>query len=105
MSNYLLLLLLVSSNYYMLCTVHIQIKITHILAVSYVIAGIMASLSRIRSQFITFCNFGAGTGGNKVTLTDKNLTKMFKDCKIYGKSLTTTDTDIAFSKVKEKGKK
>ncbi|XP_067933213.1 tubulin polymerization-promoting protein family member 3-like [Watersipora subatra] len=59
----------------------------------------------LKTQFITFCNFGAGVKGNKSTLTDKNLTKMFKDCKLYGKFLTTTDTDIAFSKVKEKGKK
>lgn len=58
----------------------------------------------LKSQFMTFCNFGVGAGG-KTTLTDKNMTKMFKDCKIYGKSVTTTDTDIAFSKVKEKGKK
>lgn len=55
-------------------------------------------------QFKAFCNFGAGNSGKDV-LSDKNMTKMFKDAKIYGKQLTTTDTDIAFSKIKEKGKK
>jgi len=59
----------------------------------------------VGKQFLKFCNFGNHSKQEKKTLTDKNLTKMFKDCKIYGKSLTTTDTDIAFMKVKEKGKK
>lgn len=59
----------------------------------------------IAKQFVKFCNFGNHSKVEKKTLNDKNLTKMFKDCKIYGKALTTTDTDIAFSKVKEKGKK
>jgi len=56
----------------------------------------------LASQFTAFCNFGGASG--KTTLTTKNCTKMFKDCKLYGKNLTTTDTDIAFSKVKTKGK-
>lgn len=59
----------------------------------------------ISKQFVKFCNFGSHGKVEKKTLTDKNLTKMFKDCKLYSKALTTTDTDIAFSKVKEKGKK
>ena len=64
------------------------------------------SLTRtLGKQFLKFCNFGNHSKTEKKTLSDKNLTKMFKDCKIYGKNLTTTDTDIAFSKVKEKGKK
>lgn len=56
-------------------------------------------------QFVKFCNFGNHGKVEKKSLTDKNLTKMFKDCKLYGKALTNTDTDIAFSKVKEKGKR
>ena len=56
-------------------------------------------------QFVKFCNFGNHSKTEKKTLTDKNLTKMFKDCGLYGKTMTTTDTDIAFNKVKEKGKK
>lgn len=59
---------------------------------------------QLKSKFKTFCNFGAGLGG-KDTLSDKNLTKMLKDAKIYGKELTVTISDIAFSKVKERGKK
>jgi len=58
----------------------------------------------LRNQFIEFCHFGTGAVA-KTTLTDKNLTKMFKDAKLYGKNLTTTDTDICFNKVKDKGKK
>ena len=63
----------------------------------------MADVDGLADQFSAFCNFGAG-GGDKKTLTTKNCTKIFKDCKLYGKNLTSTDTDIAFSKVKTKGK-
>lgn len=63
------------------------------------------SIKSFRKQFVAFCNFGNHSKVEKKTLTDKNLTKMFKDCKLYGKGLTTTDTDIAFNKVKEKGKR
>jgi len=61
--------------------------------------------NELHAHFITFCNFGVGTGAGKTTLSDKNLKKLFKDCHLYGKSLTVTDTDIAFSKVKTLGKK
>lgn len=64
----------------------------------------MAAVDDLADQFNAFCNFGAGNTGKK-TLTTKNTTKIFKDCKLYGKTLTSTDTDIAFSKVKAKGKK
>lgn len=57
----------------------------------------------LQQQFTKFCNFGNHGKAPKKTLTDKNLTKMFKDSKLYGKALTTTDTDIAFNKVKSKG--
>ncbi|XP_067934186.1 tubulin polymerization-promoting protein family member 2-like [Watersipora subatra] len=59
----------------------------------------------LSKQFIKFCNFGNHSKVEKTKLTDKNLTKLFKDCHLYGKALTSADTDIAFSKVKEKGKK
>lgn len=57
----------------------------------------------LQEQFAKFCNFGNHSKVTKKTLTDKNLTKMFKDSKLYGKALTTADTDIAFNKVKSKG--
>ncbi|XP_067931927.1 tubulin polymerization-promoting protein family member 2-like [Watersipora subatra] len=62
-----------------------------------------ASESDLCSKFEAFCSFGSGNAAKK-TLTTKNCTKIFKDCKLYGKALTSTDTDIAFSKVKTKGK-
>lgn len=64
-----------------------------------------APRSSLNTQFLKFCNFGNHGKAEKKTLTDKNLTKMFKDCKLYGKKLTTADTDIAFNTVKERGKK
>jgi len=63
----------------------------------------MAGADGLKDQFNAFCKFGAGAAA-KTTMTTKNATKCFKDCKLYGKCLTTTDTDIAFSKVKTKGK-
>lgn len=63
----------------------------------------MAAGGDISSSFLAFCSFGAGNAEKK-TMTTKNCTKLFKDCKLYGKNLTSTDTDIAFSKVKTKGK-
>lgn len=63
----------------------------------------MAAVDDLTAQFEAFCSFGSGNTG-KNTLTTKNCTKIFKDCKLYGKNLTSTDTDIAFSKVKTKGK-
>ena len=58
-------------------------------------------------MFVAYCNFGVSKGdkAKKETMTDKNMKKCFTDCKLYTKSLTSTDTDIGFSKVKEKGKK
>jgi len=61
----------------------------------------MASGDDLKASFQAFCEFG---GKGKTTMTTKNCTKLFKECKIYNKTLTTTDTDIAFSKVKTKGK-
>jgi len=55
-----------------------------------------------KASFHTFCEFGRKEGTK--TMTTKNCTKLFKDCKLYSKTLTTTDTDIGFSKVKTKGK-
>lgn len=56
-------------------------------------------------NFEAFCSFGAAAGAKKTTMPTKGVNKIFKDCKLYGKSLTTTDTDITFSKVCDKGKK
>jgi len=58
--------------------------------------------SDLQGIFKTYCNFGGSTG--KTTITTKNMTKIFKDKKLYGKNFTSNDTDIAFSKVKVKGK-
>lgn len=66
-------------------------------------ASTEASVATLEGQFAKFCNFGNHGKAAKKALTDKNLTKMFKDCKLYGKALTTADTDIAFNKVKTKG--
>ncbi|XP_041353969.1 tubulin polymerization-promoting protein family member 2-like isoform X1 [Gigantopelta aegis] len=65
-------------------------------------------MAGFNDHFHAFCNFGVSgpvAGGKKKTITDKNVTKMFKDCKLYGKHLTSTDTDIAFSKYKTQGSK
>lgn len=51
------------------------------------------------------CSFGVTGGADKKTATSKNVDKWFKDAGVMGKKLTSTDTDICFSKVKEKGKK
>ena len=69
--------------------------------VYYTISEKMASGDDCKASFQAFCEFG---GKGKTTMTTKNCTKLFKDCKLYSKSLTTTDTDIGFSKVKTKGK-
>lgn len=64
----------------------------------------MAAADDLSATFKKCCNVGvSGKQTQKTTLTTKNMTKWFKDAKIYGKSLTATDTDIAFSKVKTKG--
>ena len=66
-------------------------------------------MATFTDHFHTFCNFGLSgpesDGHHKKTINDKNVTKMFQDCKLYGKHLTTTDTDIAFNKVKTLGRK
>ncbi len=52
---------------------------------------------------MAFCKF-AIHGDTKVTgkeMNGKNFVKMLKDCKVIdGKSVTSTDVDIIFSKVK-----
>lgn len=59
----------------------------------------------LESQFIKFSNFGNHGKTERKGMTDKSLTKMFKDCGLYRNGFTTTDTDIAFNQVKERGKK
>ncbi|CAH1790269.1 unnamed protein product [Owenia fusiformis] len=53
----------------------------------------------LATKFQKFCIQGRASQGDLKTVNNKNLTKLMKDCKIVGKSLTTTDIDITFSKI------
>ena len=74
----------------------------------FILQSILANstnMANIDAQFEAFCNFGATADKKKKNINDKNVKKLFKDCGLYGKSLTATDTDIAFSKHKAKSSK
>lgn len=47
----------------------------------------------------------AGFTFNQPDMDGKTFVKLFKDCKILDKKLTTTDLDILFSKIKAKGQR
>ena len=55
---------------------------------------------QLRESVERFCM----TDKVKQTMTSADVTKCFTDCELYSQSLTSTDTHIAFSKVKKKGK-
>lgn len=42
------------------------------------------------------------SGAGQTTMSGKDFAKMVKDTKLLDKKLTTTDVDLAFSKVKER---
>ena len=44
------------------------------------------------------------TKADKKEATSKDMDRMFKDSKCYGKNCSSNNLDIAFSKVKTKGK-
>ena len=44
------------------------------------------------------------TKADKKEATSKDMDRMFKDSKCYGKTCTSNNLDIAFSKCKTKGK-
>lgn len=51
----------------------------------------------------TFAEFA--TKDNNTAATTKDMERWFKDAKAFGKNCTSNNMDIAFSKVKTKGKK
>ena len=48
---------------------------------------------------------GFATKDDKKAATSKDMERWFKDAKAFGKNCTSNSMDIAFSKVKTKGKK
>jgi len=60
----------------------------------------MASGGDLNSQFKKF----ATKGTNNSEATTKDITRWFTDAGVFGKACTSNNLDIAFSKVKPKGK-
>jgi hypothetical protein len=54
--------------------------------------------------FKSYCSFGDKSTGPKPTpmLDGAKFAKIFRDCKLLDKHLTSTDVDIVFTKVKPK---
>lgn len=61
-------------------------------------------MANIEQVFSAFVAFGAGKKDEVIeqTLTGQKFSKFAKDCKIVGPSVTKTDVDIVFNKVKPK---
>eukprot|EP00903_Cladosiphon_okamuranus_P014895 g13793.t1 len=55
----------------------------------------------LRQVFLDFTSFGAGQSGSS-EMDSAKFVKLAKDCKLVGKSLSTTDLDLIFTKVKDK---
>ncbi|XP_006641182.2 tubulin polymerization-promoting protein family member 3-like isoform X1 [Lepisosteus oculatus] len=74
------------------------------LAVIETMAESMANLAEVESTFKKFAVHGdTKATGNE--MTGKNFVKLCKDCQVIdGKTVTSTDADIVFSKVKSKSR-
>ncbi|XP_075240574.1 tubulin polymerization-promoting protein family member 2-like [Convolutriloba macropyga] len=59
--------------------------------------------SEIKTAFLAFANFGAGSGSKKEELESKNLTKLVKDCGLFNKGkLNGAEVDMIFTRCKSK---
>jgi hypothetical protein len=56
----------------------------------------------MEEKFKSFCAFGGGGSGGAPLMDGAKLAKLCRDVKLLDKSLTSTDVDIIFSKVKAK---
>ncbi|KFO86330.1 Tubulin polymerization-promoting protein family member 2, partial [Buceros rhinoceros silvestris] len=62
-----------------------------------------SKMSELENTFRKFAIYG-DTSASGDTMTGKNFSKMCKECRVMdGKSVTSTDVDIVFNKVKSKG--
>merc|ERR1719187_816300 len=63
------------------------------------------SSGELKESFLKFANQGKGVGKTVTEIDNKNWNKLCKDCKLYNKTCTSTDGDIAFAKHCGKGRK
>jgi len=61
--------------------------------------------AELKDIFLKFANQGKGVGKTVTEIDNKNWNKLCKDCKLYNKTCTSTDGDIAFAKHCGKGRK
>mmetsp|Transcript_19215 Transcript_19215/g.31531 ORF Transcript_19215/g.31531 Transcript_19215/m.31531 type:complete len:323 (-) Transcript_19215:24-992(-) len=64
--------------------------------------------SQLYAKFAEFSNFGNRgpfTDGHEVMMDSRACQKLAKDCRLISKSLTTTDVDLIFTKVKAMGER
>ncbi|CAJ1041269.1 putative p25-alpha, partial [Leishmania shawi] len=56
-------------------------------------------MSNFQATFEAFASFGSGPSKE---MDNSHFSKMLKECRIIGKTFTSTDADLLFSKVKAK---
>jgi len=55
--------------------------------------------------FLDYCAFGSGGSGMSDQIDNVKFSKLCRECKVIGKTLSPASVDITFSKVKAKGKR
>jgi hypothetical protein len=55
--------------------------------------------------FLDYCAFGSGGSAGSDAIDNVKFSKLCRECKVIGKTLSPASVDITFSKVKAKGKR